>query len=76
MIREYEGKPAKGKAFEEITPLCVMDAGDMEVIILGTSMYPPRAAGVMIPNPFGDIAKRIFEKYFMWKMESGKVYLP
>ena len=76
ILRSLAGKKPRPKPFTAITPLCVMDAGDMEVWIAGSKMYPRRGLSVMIPNPFGDWAKRLFEKYYLWKMRTGRAWLP
>lgn len=72
-IRKSAPRP---KPFETITPLCIMDAGDMEVLIVGTNMFPPRKFSALIPNPFGDWSKVLFEKFYLWKMRTGRTYLP
>lgn len=76
IIADITNKEHKPKPFETITPLCIMDAGDMEVFIVGTNMFPPRKFNALIPNVFGDWMKIWFEKYYLWKMRTGRVYLP
>lgn len=76
IIADIKGKKNKAKPFETITPLCIMDAGDMEVFIVGTNMFPPRKFNALIPNIFGDWMKVLFEKYYLWRMRTGRVYLP
>jgi sulfide:quinone oxidoreductase len=48
----------------------------MEVLIVGTNMFPPRSFSALIPNPFGDWSKVLFEKFYLWKMRTGRTYLP
>jgi sulfide:quinone oxidoreductase len=76
IIADVTGGVHKPKPFQNITPLCIMDAGDMEVLIVGTNMFPPRKFNALIPNPFGDWAKRLFEPFYLWKMRTGRTWLP
>lgn len=76
IVADITGGIHKPKPFQKITPLCIMDAGDMEVLIVGTNMFPPRKFNALIPNPFGDWAKRLFEPFYLWKMRTGRTWLP
>lgn len=76
IIADIKGTKPSPKPFEKITPLCIMDAGDMEVLIVGSKMFPPRGFSMLIPNPFGDLFKLLFEKYYLWRMRTGNTWLP
>lgn len=66
----------KSKPWGEIPALCIMDAGNKEVIIVGDHLFKPRKFALMIPNILGDFNKILFEKYFLWKTRNGLSYLP
>lgn len=77
IIAEIEGKePIEAKDYGKIPAICVMDAGNMGVMILGDAMLPPRKHEMLIPGPQAHWAKVGFEKYFMWKMKHGYVGMP
>jgi sulfide:quinone oxidoreductase len=69
-------QPEEHKEFGDIAAICVMDAGNNGVVILGDKMLPPRKHGVLVPGPHAHAMKLAFEKYFLWKMRHGHVSLP
>lgn len=74
---KVRGEPAQARhGFGDIPAVCIMDAGNNGVMILGDHMLPPRRAAVMIPGPQVHLAKLAFERYFLWKSRKGLVQLP
>jgi sulfide:quinone oxidoreductase len=69
-----EGRPStRERAFGDIPAVCVMDAGNMGVMIFSEKMLPPRKHQLLIPGPQAHWA---FEKYYLWKMRNGYVSMP
>lgn len=77
IIRLIKGESRlENKPMGRIPGLCIMDCGKKEVLIITNSLLKPRWFAIMIPNPFYDISKRLFEKYFLWKIRHGYSWLP
>jgi NADH dehydrogenase FAD-containing subunit len=68
-------EPTELSPFADMPAICVMDAGNNGVMILGNKMLGPDR-GVMIPGPQSHAVKLAFEKYFLWKSRNGYVQLP
>ncbi|MDW8436595.1 MAG: FAD-dependent oxidoreductase [Chloroherpetonaceae bacterium] len=54
------------QSFAEMNALCIMDTGNMGMMIAGDHMLPPREHEFIIPGPEAHWAKVAFEKYFMF----------
>lgn len=73
---QISGTPPEQKRFGDINALCILDAGDSGVIMVTDKIFKPRKMELLIPGPWAHWGKLAFEKYFMWKMRHGAVYLP
>lgn len=69
----YRDRERKHKPFAEMNALCVMDAGNMGMMILGDHMMGPRKHEVILPGPQAHWAKLAFEKYFLSSRSRGHV---
>jgi sulfide:quinone oxidoreductase len=59
--------------FSMIHAYCIMDTGNMGMVILGDQMLGPRHLEFIIPGPQAHWAKIAFEKYFMATRKRGRV---
>lgn len=77
IVHVLTGNPKlKEKPWGKIAGLCVMDAGEKEVLIVCDTLFKPRKFAVMVPNVLFDFSKVFLEKYFLWKLRRGLSYLP
>ncbi len=73
-----EGKPLTPKPQADIDAKCILDAGNQGIIMYTDRIYAPqqRRWQTLIPGPWAHWAKLLFEKYFLWKMRTGRVNWP
>lgn len=65
IVTDIYGGERKELPYGDIPAICVMDAGNMGMMILGDKMLPNRNIAAIIPGPQAHWAKLAFEKYFM-----------
>lgn len=64
------------KPMGKIPTLCIMDAGDKEMLSIADNLVKPRRFSIVLPNPLCNISKIMFEKYYLWKVRQGYSWLP
>jgi sulfide:quinone oxidoreductase len=55
---------------------CVLDAGDKATFMYASPALPPRNKSFLKETKFAHYFKRLFERYFLWKMRYGLTRLP
>ena len=73
IVASLKGGERKTLPFADIHALCVLDTGNMGMVIVGDHMLGPRAHEVILPGPQGHWAKLGFEKYFLATRKMGIV---
>ncbi len=73
-----QGKPLTPKPATELDAKCVMDAGNQGIIMLTDRIYKPgqRKLQLLVPGPWAHWVKVWLEKYFLWKLRTGRIWLP
>lgn len=78
IVASIEGKPLTPKPQADIDAKCILDAGNQGIIMYTDRVYAPkrRRWQTLIPGPWAHWAKLAFERYYMWKMRTGRVNWP
>jgi sulfide:quinone oxidoreductase len=68
----------KGKRLEthDLNVFCVLDAGDKATFMYASPTLPPRNKVFLKEMKLAHYFKKLFEKYFLWKMRYGLTRLP
>ncbi len=73
IVADIKGLPFKAEKFDDVAAYCIMDTGNMGMMIVGDKMLNPREHEFIIPGPEAHWAKLAFEKYFLWSRRRAKV---
>jgi sulfide:quinone oxidoreductase len=73
IVADIKGLPMVHQKFDDVSAYCIMDTGNMGMMIVGDHMLPPRKHEFIIPGPEAHWAKVAFEKYFMWSRRHARV---
>ncbi|MDP4231390.1 MAG: pyridine nucleotide-disulfide oxidoreductase, partial [Bacteroidota bacterium] len=73
IVADMKGLPKVGTTFEEMNAYCILDTGNMGMMIVGDHMLAPRKHEMIIPGPEAHWAKVAFEKYFLYSRRHGHV---
>lgn len=69
IVTDIYGGEREELPYGDIKALCILDAGNMGMMIVGDKMLPDRKLATIIPGPQAHWAKLGFEKYFMNMLE-------
>ena len=70
---DIKGGEHKTMPFSMIHAYCIMDTGNMGMLILGDHMLGSRHLEFIIPGPQAHWAKLAFEKYFLYTRKHGHI---
>lgn len=73
IVADLKGLPFKAEKFGDMASYCIMDTGNMGMMIVGDHMLEPREHEFIIPGPEAHWAKLAFEKYFLWTRRHAHV---
>jgi sulfide:quinone oxidoreductase len=73
IVADMKGVPPQRAKFDDMSAYCIMDAGNMGMMIVGDHMLSPREHEFIIPGPEAHWAKVAFEKYFLWTRRHAQV---
>lgn len=73
IIADIKGLPKQRAQFGDMAAYCIMDTGNMGMMIVGDHMLSPREHEFIIPGPEAHWAKVAFEKYFLWSRRHAHV---
>lgn len=73
IVADIKGLPKQQAKFDDLAAYCIMDTGNMGMLILGDHMLSPREHEFIIPGPEAHWAKVAFEKYFLWSRRHAHV---
>jgi sulfide:quinone oxidoreductase len=73
IIADIKGLPQVEYTFDDMNAYCIMDTGNMGMMIIGDHMIAPREHEFIIPGPEAHWAKIAFEKYFLFSRKHGHV---
>jgi sulfide:quinone oxidoreductase len=73
IVADIKGLPFKSEKFDDVAAYCIMDTGNMGMMIVGDHMLSPREHEFIIPGPEAHWAKVAFEKYFLWSRKHARV---
>lgn len=73
IVASIKGLPLTAAKFDDMAAYCIMDTGNMGMMIVGDHMLSPREHEFIIPGPEAHWAKVAFEKYFLWTRKHARV---
>lgn len=73
IVADMKGLASVRAKFDDMGAYCIMDTGNMGMMIVGDHMLAPREHEFILPGPEAHWAKVAFEKYFLWTRRHGHV---
>jgi hypothetical protein len=77
IIADISGKEPKEMPFMDLHTMCVMDTGSGAFMVASDRVFGKRKIEIFTADaPWWHWFKLAFEQYHIWKMRTGRVYLP
>lgn len=73
IVADIKGLPKQQLRFQDMAAYCIMDTGNMGMLIVGDHMLSPREHEFILPGPEAHWAKIAFEKYFLWSRRHAHI---
>jgi len=69
-------KAPRGRALPSLLDLRIIDGGDAGMLLLSGTFIRPFRTAVLLPGRSAHRLKKVLTRYVLWKLRTGRTYLP